>query len=240
MGLTDPTLRRAGYCFTHPRQGGHGWSRAAGIEPPLPACPLPRAAFTLWEMLAPAPQARPRGTEHRVCGSRGRTGHRPTQSRSTQEGETALRLGGFCGVFFKRHVQLQPRRAQQCCGLSPWRRGEEKGSAAQQQVPSALRKGRGGGQKPTRGGDIRGPVPGEPLCLVGMGQAPRPSQPRHGQATAQERTNLGCSWVRGSPGKLLIVHGKANRAHSPGPGKHGDPRAALQDGVQLYPGVRCW
>lgn len=37
MGPTDPTLRRAGYCFAHPRRGGHSWSRAAGAEPP--ACP---------------------------------------------------------------------------------------------------------------------------------------------------------------------------------------------------------
>lgn len=122
----------------------------------------------------------PRGTEQRLCGARGWTGHRPTQRRSTREGATALRLGGFCD-FFKRHVQLQPRRAQQCCGLSPWRRGEEKGSAAQQQVPSALWEG---SQEPTRRGDVLGPG----SCSAG-GDGPDPA-PQPATATGTARPPL--------------------------------------------------
>lgn len=142
--------------------------------------------------------------------------------------------------FLKDMYSSSPEGPNSAVGSAHGGKERRRAALLNSKCPQPCGRGGGGGQKPTRGGDIRGPVPGELLCLVGTGQAPRPSQPQHGQATAQERTNLGRSRVRGSPGKPLIVHGKANRAHSPGHGKHGDPRAALQDGVQLYPGVRCW
>lgn len=100
-------------------------------------------------------------------------------------------------------------------------------------------------RSPPRGGDIWGPVPRELLCWWGRSRPHTPASHgrRHSQATAPERTNLGCSLqpaTRGPPGKPVIVHGKAKRAPSPGLGSTEMPPAAPQDGAQRHPGIRCW
>lgn len=172
----------------------------------------------------------PRGTEQRLCGARGRTGHRPTQSRSTREGATALRLGGFCD-FLKDMYSSSPEGPSSAVGSAHGGEARRRAALLNSKCPRPC--GRGARSPPAektfwaRGAAL----------LVGMVLAPRHGH-QHGQATARERTSLGCSLQpagRGPPGKPVIVHGTANRAHSPRPGEHGDPSAAPQDA-----GIRCW
>lgn len=148
--------------------------------------------------VVPAPV--PRATELRLHGAR--AGGAWTQSRSTQEGATARGPRGFCGVFFfKRHLQLQPRGAQRCGGLSPWPRGEETGNAAQQQVPSALQEGTGTARSPPAEGTFGALRPGS--CSAGGDGRGQTSGTASSQGKAAGET-CDCLWTCQEPTALAL------------------------------------
>lgn len=189
---------------------GQGWSRAACAKSRKTARKTPQGG------------ASPSPTGHRAEAPWGEGRPAWTQSRSTQEGATARGPRGFCGVFFfKRHLQLQPRGAQRCGGLSPWPRGEETGNAAQQQVPSALREGMGTARSPPAEGTFGALRPGS--CSAGGDGRGQTSGTASSQGKAAGET-CDCLWKCQEPTALAL----------------GGMETPLQDGARWHLGVRCW
>lgn len=183
-GLTGPALRRAGYCFARPRQGGHGWSRA------------PRAAPA--ELPSPAPPAWPQSAAgHGRCTGRGAGAGTDIRGACGRERQPQARWVLWC-ICLKAAYGSSPKGptvlwAQPREG----RRGEgQRCSTARALSPTG---GEGAARSPPAEETFGALRPGS--CSGGR-ESPSPtSQP----ATTRERTSLESSCQparRGAPGNL--------------------------------------